>query len=343
MNQFSLSVIIPMFNSENTIKHCIDALFSELSRCSSLIEWEILIINDGSTDESLSIVNGYSDSRILLISQPQQGPSAARNAGVQHSRHPYLLFIDSDVVLSKDAIINLLITKSKHPTVIGINGFPEPSIPKGDWTTQYVNSSLIYQLQKHGTLVNTCFTSCCLLDKSAWESMGGWDDKRTSRYSDDVQSRWHLPKHSIRQETSVRFIHLKYVQPWGLIKHRFNLGFHFLASIPPIYKRKAGSVLLNRRYPLNIILSMSVMLLLILRFSLDFVSPILIIMLCAFLWTNQDFLRFYAKTSRQQSIPKRILDGCLLYIFSFGEGLSMGLGILCSFTNKPVNQIKKSQ
>ncbi len=329
-----------MFNAENTIKHCINALIDGLAHPSLVDNWEIIIVNDGSTDHSLSILEQFQD--IIIVSQKQQGPSIARNTGVQNSKYTHLLFVDADVVLCSDAIKNLIKTRNKYPSIVGINGFPSPSVPHGDWTTQYVNTSLMYQLQAHGTLVNTCFTSCCLLYKQAWESMGGWDITRNSRYSDDIQSRWHLPNNSILQEPSVRFIHLKYVQPLSLFKHRFNIGFNFLSSIPPIKIRTHGSVILNWRYPLNIILSISTIPLLLIGLFINMPGLILLGILGALIWINRKFLIFYWKTRETQSLTKRILDSCLLNGFSFGEGLSMGLGILCSVTYKPFSELRSS-
>ena len=132
----------------------------------------------------------------------------------------------------------MLARLEKNPDILRINGLPAECIPYQDWASNYVNLSLVFQLLQHGQRVNTCFTSLCLLKKTAWEKMGEWDEGQEGRYVDDVQTRWFLPKGSIFQDEEVRFIHHKKVTWKGLFRHRFNIGFHFWKGIPKRRARK---------------------------------------------------------------------------------------------------------
>lgn len=94
-----ISVIIPMYNAENTIIKCIDSVVRELNSTNYI--WEILVINDGSSDSSSDIVISYkknSDFKnfIFLFSQENKGVSSARNLGLLYAKGEYIAFNDSD-------------------------------------------------------------------------------------------------------------------------------------------------------------------------------------------------------------------------------------------------------
>lgn len=94
-----LSVIIPVYNSEDTIIKCIDSVIAELS-CNEY-SWELIIVDDGSRDSSARLIEEYmANSRfrdfMFLIKQKNGGVAAARNQGILLSRGDYLAFNDSD-------------------------------------------------------------------------------------------------------------------------------------------------------------------------------------------------------------------------------------------------------
>ncbi|PLY08728.1 MAG: hypothetical protein C0626_12840 [Arcobacter sp.] len=88
-----ISVIVPVYNVENYLKECIDSIIAQ-----SFKDIEIILINDGSTDNSFNILKEYEkkDSRIIIINQDNKGQGAARNIGIDYSTSKYLSFIDSD-------------------------------------------------------------------------------------------------------------------------------------------------------------------------------------------------------------------------------------------------------
>lgn len=88
-----VSAIIPVYNSEKYIKKCIDSLINQ-----TLKNIEIILINDGSSDDSLRILRQYEkrDERIVVIDQKNNGPSSARNKGIDIAKGEYISFIDSD-------------------------------------------------------------------------------------------------------------------------------------------------------------------------------------------------------------------------------------------------------
>ena len=88
-----ISIIIPIFNVEQYLKQCLDSVLSQTYE-----DFEVLLINDGSTDSSENICKEYiqKDKRFHLITTANRGLSAARNTGIQNAKGEWIMFIDSD-------------------------------------------------------------------------------------------------------------------------------------------------------------------------------------------------------------------------------------------------------
>ncbi|WP_342432780.1 glycosyltransferase family 2 protein [Neobacillus sp. FSL H8-0543] len=88
-----ISIIVPVYNAEKTISRAIDSILSHTS-----LEFELLLVNDGSNDNSLQIMRLYADadSRIRVFDLPNSGVSFARNYGINHARGKYTTFLDAD-------------------------------------------------------------------------------------------------------------------------------------------------------------------------------------------------------------------------------------------------------
>ena len=86
-----ISVVIPLYNKEASIAQSLSSVLSQ-----SYDDFEVVIVDDGSTDGSVSIVESIKDPRIRLIRQENGGPSKARNTGVKNAKGQWILFIDAD-------------------------------------------------------------------------------------------------------------------------------------------------------------------------------------------------------------------------------------------------------
>ncbi|HBQ0992843.1 TPA: glycosyltransferase, partial [Klebsiella pneumoniae] len=97
-----ISVIIPAFNAELYIEECIQSVLDN-----EYPDVEIIIINDGSTDRTGDIINSFKEPFIHKIHTENKGQSAARNTGIDKATGDYILFLDSDDKLNKEALIKL--------------------------------------------------------------------------------------------------------------------------------------------------------------------------------------------------------------------------------------------
>ena len=105
----TVSVVMPAYNVEKTIGRAIDSVIHQ-----TYTNLELIIVNDGSTDATLDVIQKYSDSRIIVISQANGGLSCARNVGMRKAKGDYLVFIDSDDWYEETYIEELVSTSVKN-------------------------------------------------------------------------------------------------------------------------------------------------------------------------------------------------------------------------------------
>ncbi len=110
-----ISIIIPLYNKELIIERTVRSVLSQ-----SLAEFELIIVDDGSTDGSASVVSGIHDNRIRLFHQKNGGPSKARNTGTRAAHGDWIMFLDADDELMPGALehFDSLIKKSDGTELI---------------------------------------------------------------------------------------------------------------------------------------------------------------------------------------------------------------------------------
>lgn len=113
-----ISIIVPLYNNQKYVSSCLDSIVNQCSK-----DIEIIIVNDGSTDNSGNIADKYAQkySFIKVIHQSNRGVSAARNIAIQESKGQYLVFLDSDDILYKGFFQKILELIGSHPDIIEIN------------------------------------------------------------------------------------------------------------------------------------------------------------------------------------------------------------------------------
>lgn len=96
-----VSIITPVYNAEKYLKTCIDSVLKQ-----TYTNWELILVNDGSTDGSLDIIKQYAqlDVRIKYIDKINEGPSLSRKSGTEQAKGKYIQYLDSDDFLQENAI-----------------------------------------------------------------------------------------------------------------------------------------------------------------------------------------------------------------------------------------------
>lgn len=121
-----ISIIVPVYNSESTLNRCVDSILNQ-----TFHDWELLLIDDGSTDQSGEICDQYDakDQRINVFHKENGGVSTARNVGLDNAKGSWVTFIDSDDFISINFLSTFVRFQSSDLYICGI---------------QFINNSTIY-------------------------------------------------------------------------------------------------------------------------------------------------------------------------------------------------------
>ncbi|RKY43532.1 MAG: hypothetical protein DRP88_09160, partial [Candidatus Neomarinimicrobiota bacterium] len=124
-----LSVIVPAYNSQHSIEECLQSLINQNYPKD---RYEIIVVNDGSTDRTADILQKYNRSKLIRVihHDKNRGLAAARNTGIKNSNGDILVFIDSDMIADKNFLLYSESSLSRAGTY-GVVGkrLPHPSLP----------------------------------------------------------------------------------------------------------------------------------------------------------------------------------------------------------------------
>jgi glycosyltransferase involved in cell wall biosynthesis len=186
----NVSVIIPMFNTEKTIINTLEALQEQ-----SYKNFEIIIVDDGSTDSSFETVVAFkkkSQVLIKLIKQENAGPAKARNLGVEHSESDVIIFLDSDCIPPDNWVKEMI--RPLNGKIAGCNcGYKVKN--KESIIARYVD----YEIAKRheqliGKSIDTIGTYSASILKSVFKEVGGFDLKYKTASGEDFDFSFNLKK-----------------------------------------------------------------------------------------------------------------------------------------------------
>jgi len=112
-----VSIITPVYNAQKYIAQAINSVLSQTYK-----NWELIIINDGSSDNTEDIINSFCDERIIVISQSNGGVSSARNRGLEIARGEYITFLDGDDILPINSLKVRVDYLEKNPNIDLVDG-----------------------------------------------------------------------------------------------------------------------------------------------------------------------------------------------------------------------------
>jgi glycosyltransferase involved in cell wall biosynthesis len=253
----SVSVIIPCYNAEKTLRACLESVFAQ-----SYPGLEVIVVDDASTDASPTIAGEFA---CTLVTQPVNGGvSAARNAGVAASRGEILFFLDSDVALAQDAVrnaVNLLADDSDCGCVHGVYA-KEPLIDDGS-VEIYRILHLHHVLSRAVGLTKTAVFALAAMPRRVFDEIGPFDENLRSAEDDDYSERlltryrirlsdriigWHdeadrllpLLAEQFRRAQLLRFVLRNRLRPGGLKINKMSgvlAAALTVASLPPAILR----------------------------------------------------------------------------------------------------------
>lgn len=186
----AVSVIIPLYNKAKHINRAIKSVLAQTYQ-----NFEIVVVNDGSTDRGPAIVSGYGDPRIRLIHQVNAGPGAARNRGIRESSAPLLSFLDADDEWMPNFLELLMRHLHQHPECqLAVAGHYraaekvswEPVFRQGGVTEGVWQMPLDIKTSHIKPALDFFHSGAVLARRNAIERLGGFYEKYRCTYGEDI-------------------------------------------------------------------------------------------------------------------------------------------------------------
>lgn len=229
------SVIIPAYNSEATVAFCLE---STLNQSLSKEDYEVILVDDGSTDDTQKISENYP---IKVTQQEKQGPAAARNNGSRQAKGDILIFTDSDCELDYNFIENIIAPFEQDLNIVGVQGSYKTK--QKEFVAQFgqVEIETRYQKMAKNKYIDFIGTYAAAYRKDIFLRYGGFDMGFTLASGEDTEFSYKLHAHN----------HKMVFQPEAFVYHQHpsNLRKYLKMKFFRAYWR----VRLYRKHPKKVI------------------------------------------------------------------------------------------
>lgn len=212
-----LTVIVPALNGAGVLPRTLEALMaSDLPRD----DWELIVVDDGSTDDTVGVASQWADV-IVRLPTPPHGPAYARNRGVEAASGEVLVFIDSDVVVHSDTLRRLAWSFASDPQLGAVFGSYDDRPHDQDLASRYRNLLHHYHHQRNPGPAETFWAGCGAIRSEAFHAVGRFDEWHYPRPSiEDIElgHRLHAAGYPIRLDPTIQCTHLKRWTVSGMLR-----------------------------------------------------------------------------------------------------------------------------
>jgi len=212
-----ISVVMPVYNAERLLGECLAALESSTFR-----DYEILVVDDTSTDGSREIAAAYGCR--VIPSGGRLGPAGARNKGVEQARGDIIFFIDSDVVVRPDTMTKLMAAFDRDPGLAGAIAVQSPTMRFRNLCSVYKNLWMYYTyVRRAGQDVPLFYTTAAGIRRQAFVDSGGFDLNYTNPNVEDTDYGQKLASQGFRVQVlpDLEVEHVKGYDLAGLLRVDF--------------------------------------------------------------------------------------------------------------------------
>jgi len=200
-----VTVIVPVYNGGWCLDRCLEGI-----RRSSYREYELIVVDNGSTDNSVAIAQGHG-ARIAHCPGPS-GPGAARNAGVKLATGHIVLFVDADVVVHVDVLERVVARFHEDSELAAVFGSYDDRPTALNFLSQYKNLLHHFVHQRANSRATTFWGGCGAIRKDIFVSVGGFDQEKYPTPSiEDIElgDRMHRQGYRIWLDKGLQATHLK--------------------------------------------------------------------------------------------------------------------------------------
>jgi len=171
-SEYTVSIIIPSYNSEKTIRSCLDKISEESKKLKS----EIIVVDDCSTDKTVEVIKTFENIKLIKL-ENNLGAGNARNKGAEAAIYENLCFIDSDINISEGSILNLIQRLKKDSSTGSVAAIPDvTNLNKKSWSSNFVGLKSCYGFDdlKEEKEFSVCTSEFCVISKNLFFKIGKW-------------------------------------------------------------------------------------------------------------------------------------------------------------------------
>lgn len=176
-----VSIIIPVYNSEEFILDCLNSVINQTFPKQKM---EVIVINDGSTDKTSKVLDGFAYRKNWkIISQENQGPAAARTRGLKEAKGEYVFILSHDCIAAPDWVESVVAEFEKDEQVAIVQG---KILPEKEIDTPIFHCTRLEQFSPHFE------TAAIAYSAKALDKAGRYFDKELSEFGDDTDLAWRI-------------------------------------------------------------------------------------------------------------------------------------------------------
>lgn len=319
------SIIVPVYNSQISLKRCLDAIFS-----SEMKDFEVIVIDDGSRDNSSLIAKGYPAKLVTL--NENLGRPYARNIGAENSQGEILVFIDSDITIKKNTLKKIGEDFKTEKNIVAVIGVLSKECPHKDFFSQYKNLYMHYIFRKCPRYIDFLYSSLAAIKKDCFLR---FDERFRIGEDTELGQRYKKLDKKILLNPELEVTHLKKYNFKKIIRNDFSVPFWWVKSF--MLHRGLRDIFGKRRFAharMNQLMNIFICYLITLSLIL-FYRPGMKIFFCILLFINLVLnLKFFGFLCKERGFLFLVKSIAFTYL----DSLIMGSGILAGFIHHLVSR-----
>ncbi|RJQ53096.1 MAG: glycosyltransferase [Nitrospiraceae bacterium] len=216
-----VSVIVPAYNAEKTLAGCLDSLTRQDYRG----RYEVIVVDDGSTDSTARIAAGYSVAK--LVRQENAGPSSARNKGAAAAEGEIILFTDSDCMPEPDWISEMLRPFNENPEIVGVKGAYKTRQKELAARFVQIEYEDKYAYMMRNKYIDFIDTYSAGFKKAVFLEMEGYDTEFPVACAEDIELSYRLSRRGYRMIFNPAAIvyHIHPDRLTGYLKKKYKFAY----------------------------------------------------------------------------------------------------------------------
>jgi len=311
------SIVIPIYNASHTIKKCLDSIFKQ-----DFFDFEVVTINDCSTDNTKEIVDQYNVKQIIL--EKNSGPAAARNVGIKQTQGEIMIFIDSDIAFkNNNALSELAKVFKENPEIDGVIMIKDKVPLNKGLTPLYAAYYKYFLWNQPGEFYTTFTTQKSAVKKYVFDNVGYFNDKYKKADVEDFEFGYRLNKQGYKIYIARHIKVLHHFETFKqLTQKTLKRSWQWIRLF--LKRKKFDSVYATKQRSIKTLIGAIVFVLAVLLIFIPSLYYLLMAVFIIYLLYTIGFYWFLIKEKKAHLvIPFLVLDLYFCFLTMLGAGLSV--------------------